>query len=228
MTATPSSKVVCLCVLAATSALSAAEPRMFTDKAGRTIKAELVSVNGSTVTLKREDGQSFTVNADTFCQADVLYFQQHGLKPAAANAPQPAAKDGIPANSVIIEALIDGPSELRVKKDGIYWINGGNAKPGRHEGQEEPTYVDGKSWRPNWKNARADRGVDRTATKSVDGLDPTKVDFKLLSVTMTRDGVGIEKRDEIKVNMLQEELSILIPDSQSGSRWYKLALVKRP
>ncbi|MFZ4763547.1 MAG: SHD1 domain-containing protein [Roseimicrobium sp.] len=198
----------------------AAETRMFTDKTGRTLKAELVAVQGSAVTLKRADGATFTVQADTFCQTDMLYFEQHGLKAAS--------KDPAPLGSVIIEALIDGPSELRVKKDGIYWINGENAKPGRHEGQEEPTYVDGKSWRPNWKNQRADRGVDRTATKSVEGLDPTKVRFKLLSVTMTRDGVGIEKRDEITANLLQDEFSIRIPDSQTGSRWYKLALKKLP
>jgi hypothetical protein len=128
----------------------------------------------------------------------------------------------------MIEVLIDGPSELRVKKDGIYWINGGNAKPGRHDGQEEPTYVNGKSWRPNWKNARQDRGVDRTATKSLDGIDPAKVKFNLRMVGITRDGNGIEKRDEISVTMIGEELSILIPDSQSGSRWYRFELIQAP
>ena len=88
---------------------------------------------------------------------------------------------------VIIETLIDGPSELRVKKDGIYWINGGNAKPGRHEGQEEPTYVNGKSWRPNWRESEKDRGVDRSATKSVDGVDPSTTEFKLVMVGFARD-----------------------------------------
>lgn len=128
----------------------------------------------------------------------------------------------------MIEVLIDGPSELRVKKDGIYWINGGNAKPGRHEGQEEPTYVNGKSWRPNWKNSRQDRGVDRTATKTLDGIDPTKITFNLRMVGMTRDASGIEKRDEIRTSMAGEEFSILIPDSQSGSRWYRFELIQKP
>jgi hypothetical protein len=128
----------------------------------------------------------------------------------------------------VIETLIDGPSELRVKKDGIYWINGGNAKPGRHEGQEFPTYVNGKSWRPNWKESRKDRGVDRSATKSLDGIDPTKIDIKLVMVGFTRDAVGIEKRDEIRTSRPGDELSIVIPDSQSGSRWYRFELIQRP
>lgn len=127
----------------------------------------------------------------------------------------------------VIETLIDGPSELRVKKDGIYWINGGNAKPGRHDGQEEPTYVNGKSWRPNWRESEKDRGVDRSATKSVDGIDPAKTEFKLVMVGFARDSVGIEKRDQIQITRKGDELSIVIPDSQSGSRWYRFELVQR-
>lgn len=214
-----------LLALLAVSALPAAELRTFTSKDGRTVRAELVSTKADQVTLKREDGQTFTVNAGSLSEADLSYIQ---MREKLANAAQAAAngRPEAPPNSVVIEALIDGPAELRVKKDGIYWINGGNAKPGRHEGQEEPTYVDDKSWRPNWKYPKQDRGVDRTATKSVEGIDPQKIDFKLLNVTVSRKGIGIEKRDPIQVNMIDEELSILIPDSQGGSRWYRFALVK--
>lgn len=133
----------------------------------------------------------------------------------------------LPDDAVLIEALVDGPSELRLKQDGIYWVNGGNAKPGRHEGREEPTYVNGKSWRPNWKEPRKDRGVDRTATKKVEGLDPAHVEFKLLSVGLFRDSPGIEKRDPISVTTLGNELSILIRDSQGGPRWYRFVLLKK-
>jgi hypothetical protein len=129
---------------------------------------------------------------------------------------------------IIIETLIDGPSELRVKKDGVYWINGGNAKPGRHDGQEEPTYVNGKSWRPNWRESEKDRGVDRSATKSVEGVDPAKTEFNLVMVGFARDSVGIEKRDEIQITRKEGELSIVIPDGQSGSRWYRFELIQRP
>jgi hypothetical protein len=128
----------------------------------------------------------------------------------------------------VIEALIDGPSELRVKKNGIYWVNGPNAKPGRHEGQEYPTYVNGKPWRPNWKESRGERGTDKSATRSVDGIDPAKVEFKLVMVSFKRDGTGIEKRDDIKAALVGEEYSIEIPDLQSGSRWYRFELIQKP
>lgn len=127
----------------------------------------------------------------------------------------------------VIEALIDGPSELRVKKDGIYWVNGPNANPGRHNGQEFPTFVDGKPWRPNWKESRGDRGNDKSATRSVDGIDPTKIAFKLVMVSFKRDGTGIEKRDAIKAALAGEEYSIEIPDLQSGSRWYRFELIQK-
>ena len=138
------------------------------------------------------------------------------------------AADAKGPKTVVIEAMIDGPSELRVKKDGIYWINGGNAKPARHEGQELSTYVNGKSWRPNWKEPRKDRGVDRSATKNVEGIDPKKIEFKLVMVGFTRDAVGIEKRDAVRTALLGEEYSIIIPDSQTGSRWYRFELIQRP
>ncbi|WP_146850614.1 hypothetical protein [Brevifollis gellanilyticus] len=128
----------------------------------------------------------------------------------------------------VIEALIDGPSELRVKKNGIYWVNGPNAKPGRHNGQEFPTFVDGKPWRPNWKESRGDRGNDKSATRSVDRIDPTKIEFKLVMVSFKRDGTGIEKRDAIKAALAGEEYSIEIPDLQSGSRWYRFELIQKP
>lgn len=210
-----------------TATATAEELRVFTDKSGRTLKAEFVSFKDDQVTMKREDGQVFTLSADTFSAEDNLYFRQK-VNAQTGSEVKASGRPEAPPNSVVIEALIDGPSELRVKKDGIYWINGGNAKPGRHQGQEEPTYVDGKPWRPNWKNSRANNGVDRTATKSVDGIDPKEIGFQLLSVSISREAVGIEQRDKIQVNSIGEELSILIPDSQGGSRWYRFALVKKP
>lgn len=203
-----------------------AEPRVFTDKEGRSIAAELISVKGDVVTLKRGDGQVYTVQKDIFSEADIQYLEEQE-KAAAASAIPVLGPEPAPPNSVVIESLIDGATELRVKKDGIYWISGPAAKPGRHLGQEFPTYVDGKSWRPVWKEPRKERGTDRSATKSVAGLDPHKIEFKLLNVTLNQGGHGIEKRDPILLGIVEEELSIIIPDSQGGSRWYRFALIKK-
>jgi hypothetical protein len=154
-----------------------------------------------------------------------------GLPAARAQAPKaPAAgdKNALPTNALVVEAFIDGPSELRVKKDGIYWINGENAKPGRHARANEATYVNGKAWMPVWKKHTTERGVDRSNAHAISpAVDPSKLDLKLVSVTIQRGGAGIDQRDALKVNMADQELSILIPDGQSGARWYKIALIPK-
>ena len=131
-----------------------------------------------------------------------------------------------PLDEVVVEALIDGNSELRVKKNGIYWINTENSKPGKHGGANLPTYVNGQSWHPVWGNPRKETGQDKSSLHSM-VLDPDKLEFTLLTVSAARGGTGIEKRDEIKVTHIGEELSIFIPDTQNGARWYKFALRKK-
>jgi hypothetical protein len=131
-----------------------------------------------------------------------------------------------PTNEIVVEAFIDGNSELRVKKTGIYWINAEDAKPGKHGGANFPTYINGQPWQPVWGKPRQERGQDKTSLHSL-MLEPDKMEFTLLTVTATRGGSGIEKRDEIKVGMVGDELSIFIPDTQSGARWYKFSLRKK-
>lgn len=53
-----------------------AEVRQFTDLSGRVLAGELVAVSGDSVTIKRENGQSFTLKAATFSAADQAYFKQ--------------------------------------------------------------------------------------------------------------------------------------------------------
>ena len=78
--------ILMFCLLATAAALHA-EVRAFTDTQGRTIRGELLGVTGDFVTIKREsDGQSFTVKAGGFSEADIAYFKEHGLKAAVVPA----------------------------------------------------------------------------------------------------------------------------------------------
>jgi hypothetical protein len=63
-----------------------AEVRQFTDANGRVLQGELVAVNGDSVTIKREDGQAFTLKTATFSAADQAYFKQAMAGGAAAGA----------------------------------------------------------------------------------------------------------------------------------------------
>lgn len=204
-----------------------AEWRYYVDQQGRILKAEFVSAKGDYVTLRREDNAEFTVRIDAFCRVDGDYIRAQS---GGAASPVPATPEStiISGNSpIVIEALIDGPSELRIKPDGIYWRNLANAKPGKHEGQDAPTYINGREWKPVWTTPDDERGADFSEVETLKGVEPLKLRFKLLAVTSTRGFTGMDKRDEVVVHQVGDELAILIPDSQKGSRWYKFELVPR-
>ena len=206
------------------------ESRIFTNNLGLTRRGELVGVKGDLVTIRWVDGSSSTLKASEFCTADNAYFKEHSDNAPKAKPSEPgsatANEEPLPADALVIQAYIDGPSELRVKKGGIYWINGRNAKPGKLGNHNFPTYVGKSPWLPVWSNAKP-RGEDKSNVHGVDIADPFDLDFKLLTVGEERDSSGIEKRDEIKLGKDGEEFSINIPDRQAGARWYKFALIPK-
>jgi len=129
-------------------------------------------------------------------------------------------------NEIIIEAQVDGPSALHIKPNSIYWENGVNAKPGRTNLLNEPTYVNGIAWTPKWKKTKEDRGND-TTTPYRAGLGTTDLKFEVLSVTLERGQSGIEERSAVVGRREAGEYVIAIPDTQSGERWYKLVIKKQ-
>ena len=60
-------------VLAAASVQGAY--REFTDQQGRSMKAELINVIGSKVRIKRDDGATFNVTPNLFCEEDAEYIR---------------------------------------------------------------------------------------------------------------------------------------------------------
>jgi len=77
-------RIILLSVMSAASLC--AETRQFTDVNGRVLRGELVAVSGDNVTIKREDGQSFTLKAASFSAADQAYFKQAMAGNAAVGA----------------------------------------------------------------------------------------------------------------------------------------------
>lgn len=74
------------------SALLVSAPRTFTDMQGRTITAELISVQNDQVTIRRTDGQTFTLGIATFGEADQKLIhdwaaEQTAKKPAVDDKP---------------------------------------------------------------------------------------------------------------------------------------------
>jgi len=69
--------------------------RTFTDKQGRSLKAEVISVEDDKVTIKREDGQTFSLSLDTLSDDD-----QKALKDWAAQ--QAAKPKSLPPGAIAV------------------------------------------------------------------------------------------------------------------------------
>lgn len=147
---------------------------------------------------------------------------------AASLAPQPIAAREVPEieESFTVEALIDGNSELHVTKDGIYWmVPGGEAKPGLHENADEPTYVDGRRWKPKWR-VSGERGPDTSEEYPIQTTSP-KLMVETLNVSKERSGKN-ENRTPVATSVRDDHFVIKIGDPEGGSRWYKLRIKSVP
>jgi hypothetical protein len=58
-----------------------------------------------------------------------------------------------PMRVITIEALIDGRSQLILRKNTAQWYHLDFAAPGRHEFVNAPTLINGKEWFPVWPDA---------------------------------------------------------------------------
>ncbi|MFA6289834.1 MAG: hypothetical protein WC661_20830 [Opitutaceae bacterium] len=81
-------RVVSLFLL--TAGLIAAAPRTFTDQTGRTITAELLSVQNGQATIRRTDGQTFTLATTTLSDDDQKFIIEWN---SSQPAKKPAAED---------------------------------------------------------------------------------------------------------------------------------------
>ena len=89
-------------LLSSLSPGQAGDYRVFTNTKGQSIKALLVSTTNGQVTIKREDGQLFTMPADSLSAADQEFIKR-GV-PAAAPKPLPFAKIN-PADKLAAEEV---------------------------------------------------------------------------------------------------------------------------
>jgi hypothetical protein len=84
-----------------------AETRTLTDKQGRSLKADVISVEGDKVTIRREDGQTFTLSLDTLSEDNQTSLKEWAAKQAKL----------IPAGNVEVQ-LSRGHFGTKMKDDG--------------------------------------------------------------------------------------------------------------
>ena len=140
------------------------------------------------------------------------------LIPCAARAEPGTAE-------LIVEAYVDGPSTLHLTSEGVYWTNGNNYKPGRWGHVNEPTYINNVAWKPIWTNTK-ETGPDKSELYPIK-WGTVDVNYRLISVRQERGQTGRDKRSPVTAKHDGAEFIVIIPDPESGPRWYKFALHKR-
>ncbi|MDB6005334.1 MAG: y domain 1 [Prosthecobacter sp.] len=138
----------------------------------------------------------------------------------------PAGAKQETVESFTVEALIDGGSELHVTKEGVYWmVPGGEAKPGLHDGANEPTYVSGSRWKPKWR-VKGTRGPDTSDVYLMKTSSP-KLIAETVLVSRERFGKN-ENRTPVATSVKEDHFVVTISDPEGGSRWYKIRIKSVP
>ncbi|MFA6288876.1 MAG: hypothetical protein WC661_15955 [Opitutaceae bacterium] len=157
-----------------------AEMRTFTDKQGRSLKAELVSVDGDKVTIKREDGQTFVLSLATLSDDD-----QKSLKDWAAQ--QAAKPQPLPPGSLVVE-LSRGVFDTNKKDSDVTLVNGNVVKNGRTTTEEK------------W-------GYSVTIqNKTAKALESLRADYRLFA---TVDSVHVKEKQGLKKKPYQSAINTI-------------------
>jgi hypothetical protein len=152
------------------------------------------------------------------------------IRTMRAEIPERVVVDGF-----TIEADIDGGSELHIMPYGIYWKQLGSygaEKPGRSNGTNLPTYLDGAAWMPSWGKPKETRSDDRTGVLFMP-IGRADMEFTLLAVggnSKVKDPgtiTGIERRDPVTSATRDGEQVVSIPDTQGGDKWYRIRFSRR-
>lgn len=126
---------VLVCLLAWPLLLAADESTWctLTDTQGRSIRAQIVSATNDEVVIKREDGQTFTLQLSQLSEADQKMLRAY----AKANPPKPAL---LPAGALELQ-LSRGKFDTKVTKKTITLVNGKIVKDGLHVIDEKWGYT---------------------------------------------------------------------------------------
>ncbi len=135
--------------------------------------------------------------------------------------------------TVTVDALIDGNSELWVTPTGMYWKSlGGAAKPGLHEGANAQTYINSAAWTPVWKIPENQNAADVSEPYALALGAPLNFAVQIVAIG-GNPGVkdfasvtGVEQRDPVTIRSEGMNQVVSIPDTQNGSKWYRLKLTR--
>lgn len=135
-------------------------------------------------------------------------------QPTSNNSPGQTVSMDSSMKTLTIRALIDGADTVKVQGHKIWYEHESFDLPGRWQGRDEPTFINGKQWHPVW---------DGEKCTPFEGLTPA---FKPQSPADTSLTI-ITARGDVKISQMpapdnNETLAIHFDDEQIlGAAWYK-------
>lgn len=146
--------------------------------------------------------------------------------------PTTSATEGVPAtdadrstDTLRVEALVDGGSQLVLRGGTAQWRHQTKAAPGRHLGADMPTVVNGVTWMPEWPDPGENRDCGGCTSSLFDGLTPPLPAAEqqvILTALDARHEVAIAQQPSAANDFT---LIIDFDDVQpSGSAWYVIEI----
>ena len=134
----------------------------------------------------------------------------------------PKATTGSSASTcvVTVRAHIDHGSVLVLRRGEVQWRNASaGAVPGRNDGDDYPTYINGKPWKPTWPSKDA---VPRNAMESDRYACPElRVPPGKPSAKLVRwQGGGGDSRSPVWIECRPGEVLLNFEDRSFGASWY--------
>lgn len=132
-----------------------------------------------------------------------------------------------PVESIVIEALVDGKSDLIVLPDGLAWRHHSWNKPGELEDKRRFVLVNGRKWYPQWSRTEPTEASADVSEMYPLRIGPVAHDTHVLSIQEERGGKHVPERGKVKGVQNEDTeglLVVTIDDAKSGPAWYRLLL----
>ena len=121
------------------------------------------------------------------------------------------------SNIITIKARIDGRDVLKIQGKRVWWEHELGGLPGDPKGGNEPTYINGIAWRPQWEGSNS---------IPFETLAPGFRPKSGVQVTLTKlSGRGEAAISELPAPANDGTLSVYFNDEEGGADWYEVSLL---
>lgn len=142
------------------------------------------------------------------------------VKPPPADAGSDACA-GDCVRTLRVRAYIDGQTALVMKGSSLHWHNTQGAAPGRWQGANEPTSLDGVAWMPVWPQSGENRDCN-CDSQDAPKLAPLGAHAQTVGLSL------VHARGKVTVDQPSASngftARVNFADSTSGADWYEIVL----